>query len=46
MEERVGDVGSKVDCSFCRGISEGGGIFDSKSEQWRLVIKVCTSALR
>ena len=43
MDERVGGGGSKVDCSFCRGIREGGGgreIFDSKSEQWRLVIKV------
>ena len=41
MDERVGGGGSKVDCSFCRGITEGGGgeIFDSKSEQWRLVIK-------
>ena len=41
MDERVGGGGSRVDCSFCRGIREGereGGIFDSKSEQWRLVI--------
>jgi hypothetical protein len=25
---------------------EGGGIFDSKSEQWRLVIKICISAIK
>lgn len=35
--------GSKVPCNF--STDDGEGVFDSKGEQWRLVIKVYISAV-
>lgn len=39
----MGDGGSKVACNF--STDDGEGVFDSKGEQWRLVIKAYISAV-
>lgn len=41
----MGTEGVRLIAVSARGIREGGEIFNSKGEQWRLVIKVCISAI-